>query len=149
MKKFWEKYRVLIFIIVGVAAFVGLSLLVENVGKEEEIIPDDVIAWQSEVPEQEYAITVIALSTCEHCANYKPVITAIATEHSIPLYWFEVDLYGDEASELIKTTFDFSEYTVYSPYTAITNYGEVVAQTTGGMEEADAITFLKDAGAIK
>lgn len=142
MKKFWEKYKVLILVLVGIAALITLSVITENANKVEEVASTDLIEWAEKVQTEEKVLTVIALSYCSHCAEYKPVINEIASEYNIPLYWFEIDEMNSTDSEILTGTVDFSEYKGSSPYTAITYGGQVLDQTVGYANKDAVLEFL-------
>ena len=147
MKKFWEKYKVLIIIIVAVCAFVSLSLLSEK--RVETTKMGDIAVWAEEAPASDFAITIIALSYCDHCKEFNPIITEVAKEYSIPIYWFEYDLLDAEGQNTLVSTFDFTEYEGASPYMAITKKNEVVAQNVGKLGKEATIEFLKTNNIIK
>lgn len=150
MKKFWKKYKGWVIAALAVCAFVALSFLVEGNKPEEGESSSNVSEWVEAVKEDQYIITVIALSYCSHCKDYKPVITSIANEQGIPIYWFEIDTVSEEEANIISSTYEFSEYEGASPYTAITKKGEVVAQYSLGYMDKDAATnFLKTNGVIE
>ncbi len=150
MKKFWKKYKVLVIVALLVVAFVALSFLVEGNKPAAKEPSSSVSEWVEAVKEDKNVITVIALSYCSHCKDYKPVITEIATKYSIPLYWFEIDTVSEADANTISSTYAFSEYEGASPYTAITKKGAVIAQYANGyMSNEQALSFLKDNGVIK
>lgn len=150
MKNFWKKYKVIIIVILAIAAFVGLSFLAEGSKPAIEEPSADLNAWVESVESDEYVITVIGLSYCGHCKEYKPVVTEIASEYSIPFYYFDIDTVTQDEASLISSSYAFTEYEGASPYTAITKNGEVVAQYAQGyMDKETTIQFLKDCGAIK
>ncbi len=148
MKKFWNKYKGLVLVLIALIAFVLLSFLGE--GKEEviETPAADITSWQEGVNKDEYALTIIALSYCGACQNYQPVITRIASENNIPLFWFEIDELAEADATALTNTYDFSEYTGTSPYTAITKNGEVIAQTVGYASEEGTMEFLRTNGLV-
>lgn len=151
MKKFWEKYKILIIVVLAVAAFIGLSIFSEakSTPKESGEISEGILSWKEGVESEEYAITVISLSYCPHCKNYKPIISEIAEEYSLPLYWFDIDELSKVDSSSLTDTYNFSKYDGSSPYTAITSKGEVVNQTVGEMDKEATLDFLRTNGVIE
>ena len=150
MSKFFKKYKGLLIVIVAVLAFVALSILTEAANKQQTTEAyKDVTSWADNLKDEEYAVTVIALTYCSHCHNFNPVITKIANDYAIPLYWFEIDDLTEEESAIVTDTYKFDEYTGSSPYIAVTHKGEVVSEHVGEMTKSATIKFLKEAGAIK
>ena len=150
MKKFWGKYKVAIIIVVALVAFVLLSVLSENANKEETTEAfKDVAVWKEQLKDDEYAVTVIGLTYCQHCHNFNPVITALSKEYDIPLYWFDIDDMSEEDSAVLTGSYECTDYKGSSPYVAVTNKGTVVGQHVGGMSKEATIEFLKESGVIK
>ncbi len=150
MKKFWGKYKILIIVVLAIGAFITLSILTESSKPAESTeVSEDILSWKEGVDSSQYAITVIGLSYCSHCANYKPIISEIAEEYSLPLYWFEIDELSTADSSTLTGTYNFSEYDGASPYTAITSKGEVIGQTVGEMDEETTLDFLRTNGVIE
>ncbi len=104
--------------------------------------------WVEVTKEDKYVITVISLSYCDFCANYKPIIEQIAEENDIKLFWFNIDKMKETDSSILVTTYKFNEhgYEGASPYTAITKNAQFVADKVGGMSSDDLKLFLKENG---
>ena len=150
MKKFWGKYKVLILVVVGILAFIGLSIFTEKASKSKttEALENITVLTES-IPNDKSAVVVIGLTYCSHCHNFNPVITKIAKDYNLPLYWFDYDALSDEDAEALVTAFEEHGYTGSSPYIAVFKDGEVVSTHVGEMGNDSTITFLKEAGVIK
>ena len=151
MKSFFKKYKGLILVLLVVCCFVALSFIGE--GREtkanvESVFYSDVEKWAEDVVSNKNVVTVIALSYCSHCKEYKPVLEQIAVENNLTVYWFEADLIEEKDYQTITSTVDFNEYTGASPYTAISNSGNVLAQTVGYANEEAAYSFFIENGLI-
>ncbi len=146
MKKFWDKYKVLIIIVLAVLAFVALSFLSEN--KEPAQVSENITTWKEIINSDEYVITVIGLTYCPACKSYHPIISDIAEEYSLPLYWFDIDEMSNDDSSQLTNTYNFSQYTGSSPYTVITSGGEVIDEVVGAMDEEETLEFLRTNGVI-
>lgn len=150
MKKFWKKYKVIVILAIAVAAFIGLSFLSESKAPTLESSNQNVSEWSAAVDGDKYVITVIALSYCSACKEYNPIITALAEEYSIPIYWFEIDTLNQEDATIVSSKYAFTEYEGASPYTVITKKGEVISQYAQGyMNKENTLSFLKNSGAVK
>ncbi len=145
MKKFWKKYKVIIIVVLAVLAFTLLSILSENSRKVETSLND----FKDNFGSDEYAVTVIGLTFCDHCHNFSPIIRGISKEYSLPLYWFDIDALSKEDSDYLYEVFEPYGYSGSSPYIAVSNKGKVIDSHTGEMDKETTLTFLKDTGAIK
>lgn len=145
MKNFWKKYKIAIIVIIAVAAFVGLSILIESSRKIESGLDD----FKAGFPNDEYSVTVIGLTYCGHCHNFSPIIRKVAKEYNLPLYWFDYDALSSEDAEYLTNIFGEHGYDGYSPYMAVAKKGEVIANHTGEMTEEATIEFLKENEVIK
>lgn len=150
-KDFLKNNKGLLIVLGIVALLVLMTILVEgNDEPKTEIdystLGSDVSSWYSDTQSDKYVITVIALSYCHYCADYKPKITEIANRNNVSLYWFEIDTMSEEDAQALQSTYKLEQYTGSSPYTAIIKGGEFVTDTVGYMPEEDTITFLTGAG---
>ena len=149
MKKFWKKYKVIVFVVIGILAFVGLSIFTENAAKSNTTeAEENTSALTINIPSDEYAVVVIGLTYCSHCHNFNPVITEISNEYSLPLYWFDYDALNDEDQELLLNTFSEHGYEGASPYIAVMKDGEVVSTHVGEMGKDATLELLKEAEVI-
>ena len=140
MKKFWKKYKVVIIVVLSIVAFIALSILVDI---------SKLYNFKKNFKKDEYAVTVIALTTCPHCHNFKPIIKDITEEYNLPLYWIEFDSLSNKDRNYLNSIFADNGYEGYSPYIAVSKKGKVINNYTGEMEKEDTLTFLRDSGAIK
>ena len=145
MKKFWEKYRLIIIVVLAILAFVLLSILTENSRKTES----DLNKFKDNFANDEYAVTVIGLTYCGHCHNFSPIIRGISKEYNLPLYWFDIDDLSEEDSDYLYKMFEPYGYSGSSPYIAVSNKGKVIDNHTGELDKETTLNFLKNAGAIK
>lgn len=145
MKKFWKKYKIVIIVAVSVLAFVALSVLSEGSRKVESGLED----FKANFTNDEYSIAVIGLTYCEHCHNFSPIIRKISKANNLPLYWFDIDALSNEDSSYLYDLFGEYGYEGASPYIAVINKGNIIANHTGEMDEEATIEFLKESGVIK
>ncbi len=150
MKKFFKKNGGIVIGVVAILAFVALSVLTEVVLKEKttEALKDLTVLTEN-VPNDEAAVVVIGLTYCSHCHNFNPVITKVAGDYNIPVYWFDIDDLSDEDSSTLRETFAEHGYEGSSPYIAVFKNGEVVNNHVGEMTKTATIDFLKESDIIK
>ncbi len=142
-------------------AFVSLSFLIDykeptpsnggsNTIKEVDTkgTTDEMLAWYSDVSNGDEVITIIALSYCSYCKAYKPIITQIAEDEDIALYWFEIDTLSDEDQAVLTGAFDLEKYEGSSPYTFVVKDRAFLGDTVGYMEEENTREFLTSINAL-
>ncbi len=139
-------------IAVFVALFVGLSFLIDTSGSKPEKKEEPTLSaydWLADTQTEDYIITVLALTTCQYCQAYKPVITKIADDYGLKLYFFETDELETTDTTILTTTYELKNYEGYVPFTFILKDGEVVGDQTGYNDEETTIQLLREVGAIK
>ena len=127
--------------------FIGLSFLINTNGepKEEKTISK----WLEEYNNGETLVTVIASSTCPHCKNLKPIITASSNKYGYKLYFFEADTLSEDEYKILSTTVELKGYEGYVPYVFTIVDKKLTNSTTGEMSDTELTKFLKEAKVIK
>lgn len=147
MKKFFNKNWKTILLVVLVASFALLVMFNEDKGVKES--SEQVVAWSTDTSQEEPVVTVLASSTCGYCAQYEPVIEALAEENDFKLYWFELDQLNDTDTQTLISTYELEEFDGSVPYTFITEDNQFVTHTIGAMDKANTELLLKNNGVIK
>lgn len=94
-----------------------------------------------------YAL-VIGQSFCGACNSYKPIISKVANENNIKIYYLEYDVLSSEDKEKIsKLNKKFENFS--TPYTLVTKKSKILAEKVGYQEEADLVKLLKENKIIK
>lgn len=140
MKKIFKKYKVAIIIVLSIIGFITLLILIDIC---------KLYNFKKNFKNDEYAVTVIALTTCPHCKNFQPIIKKISKEYELPLYWIEFDTLSSKDRKYLNEIFVDNGYEGYSPYIAVSNKGKVIDNHTGELDKETTLNFLKNAGAIK
>ena len=156
MKKFWKNNKGLIIGIGAVILLVLFTILQDN-SKEEKVIEIDesllsaeMSDWLNSTREDKYVVTVIGMTTCPHCQNYKPVITSVSDNENLNLYFFEADtITNAEDNNALENAYELENYEGSVPYTFVTKNGEFVCDTVGGMDEKGTNDFLRSCGVIE
>ena len=130
--------------------FFGMSFLVHtNSDKKEGVNDMTVEEWKKDFDVGETLVTVIASSTCPHCQNLKPIITASSKKYGYKLYFFEADKLTEEENDIISTSVELEDYEGYVPYTYVIKEQKFVSSHTGEMPDSELTKFLKEAKVIK
>lgn len=151
MKKFWEKYKVVVIVGVLLAAFIGLSFLLEgnDINNETSSSESSVSDWVNDSLEEKYTIAVIAQTTCSYCEMYKPVIESIQSKYEdLNIYWFHTDELSNADYSTLSGTYDISDTFKGTPYTMLTYHGVLVDYISGYVDEDTLVQFLIDNGVI-
>ena len=152
-KSFWKNNKSTIIIVGFIVLLLAVTFLIEgNEKKSTEVdyssVGTEIKAWYDDTQKDQNVVTVIALSYCGYCANYKPIITALSSERGFKLYWFEIDTMSEEDSAALQNTYKLEQYSGSSPYTVVTKKGAFVKDVVGYMEKAELVSFLEGAGAL-
>lgn len=141
--------------------FFGLSFLVNGKDKETTTTDNnlkevtltgassDIQSWYADLQTDKTVVTVIALSYCEHCANFEPIITKIAEEYDLTLHIFNIDKLETVDSNALTGAYNLVQYEGASPYTFVAKSGTFLGDTVGEMDETNTLNFLKSIDALK
>lgn len=121
--------------------FVGMSFLVNTKGEPKVV--QTVQAWHEDYENGETFVTVLAMSTCQHCQNLKPIIKASSSRYGYKLYFFEVDKLSEDDYNTLTTTIPLDTYEGYVPYVFSVVNKKLTNSTTGEMPDEDLTDFLK------
>jgi len=155
MKKFIKNNKGLL-IGLGVVLLLVLFTILQETNKSTEVEIDEsalsaeMSTWLNDTRSDEYVVTVIGMTTCPHCQNYKPVIEEVSKNENIKLYFFEADTITNEAdNKALENAYELENYEGSVPYTFITKNGEFIADNVGGMDKDATLNFLRENNVIK
>ena len=127
--------------------FVGLSFLINTNGEPKE--DRSVSAWYNDFNNGETLVTVLASSTCPHCKNLKPIITASSNKYGYKLYFFEADKLSESDYTTLTEAIELEGYEGYVPYTFTIVNKKLTNNTTGEMSDSVLTDFLKKGKVIE
>ena len=151
MKEIWDKYKVIIIVIILLGMFVGLSFLLEtdSVKNETNSSGPSVSEWVNDSLEEKFTIAVIAQTTCSFCEMYKPVVESVENKYEdLNVYWFHTDELSNADYSTLSGTYDISDTFKGTPYTMLTYHGVLIDHISGYVDEETLIQFLVDNGVI-
>ena len=158
------KKNIGVIIVVVIVTLLCVFAMLTEAGKEDnnssggnveinlDALSSDMLAWHEATQKDKYVVTVIALSYCGYCKEYKPVIQEITDDENIPFYYFDIDTLNETAPEdanALQYAYDLENYTGSSPYTFITKNGEFIGDRVGAMDKETTISFLNSLGVVK
>lgn len=142
-----KKKTPLIIAIVGIVLFILLGVMIRN--NNGSNVEKTVSDWTKDVTLGKKVLTVMGLTTCSHCQEYKPVITSLAKKYGINFYFFETDTLTKEELEVLSNTYDLVDFKSQVPFTFIVNNNAYVTGKTGYSDRDDILEFLKENDLIK
>ena len=131
----------LIIIGVVVVSFALLGILT-NLNSGEDIESKTVSEWLTDTSSGKGVVTVIGLTTCSHCQEYKPKIISLARKKGFNLYFFEVDTLSQEDRDTLLNTYELADYTEQVPFTYIINDNSYVDGMVGFSDINEVKDFL-------
>ena len=107
-----KKNNNLIWIIAIVILVLLLAFLIINKaiskGNLVELTYDE---FTEKIDNEESFVLCISLTTCSHCATYKPKLESVAKDYGIDLYYIDIDKYSDEEQEEFVKVINFNDTT--------------------------------------
>ncbi len=107
-----KKNSNLIWIIAIVILVLLLSFLIINKaiskGNLVELTYDEFV---QKIDNEESFVLCISLTTCSHCATYKPKLESVAKDYGIDLYYIDIDKYSEEEQEEFEKIINFNDST--------------------------------------
>lgn len=107
-----KKNSNLIWIIAIVILVLLLSFLIINKaiskGNLVELTYDEFV---QKIDNEESFVLCISLTTCSHCATYKPKLESVAKDYGIDLYYIDIDKYSGEEQEEFEKIINFNDST--------------------------------------
>lgn len=107
-----KKNSNLIWIIAIVILVLLLAFLIINKaiskGDLVELTYDE---FTEKIDNEESFVLCISLTTCSHCATYKPKLESVAKDYGIDLYYIDIDKYSEEEQEEFEKIINFNDST--------------------------------------
>lgn len=107
-----KKNSNLIWIIAIVILVLLLAFLIINKaiskGNLVELTYDEFV---QKIDNEESFVLCISLTTCSHCATYKPKLESVAKDYGIDLYYIDIDKYSGEEQEEFEKIINFNDST--------------------------------------
>ncbi|NLC48266.1 MAG: hypothetical protein GX758_02785 [Tenericutes bacterium] len=124
---------------------------VNNLAKEIDVssASKELKEWYTYVTSEDaLAVTVVALSYCDYCKQYKPILTQIASEEKFKMYYFDIDTMSEIDSAVLTGVYNLEKYEGSSPYSFVTKNKKFLGDVVGYMNREQTINFLTSVGAM-
>lgn len=146
LKKFWNKFKLPIIVVVLLAIFVVISTLIGDKVERDEV--DD---WIDATKKKQYVVTLLSQTSCGYCAQFKPVVNEVVAEYGDKFMYklFEINTIVDKAISN-KLIYAYDIKFTGTPHLFVTYDGKLI----GEFEEKERtkeklVQFLKDKGVIE
>ena len=116
-----------------------------DVSKASKTIQD----WYNDLASGETVVSVLASSKCPHCQELKPIITKVAEDYKLKLYFVEADQMDSVDYEIYTKAIELVGYNGSVPYMFIVSDKKFVNSHTGSMSQEDLVDYLKDNNVIE
>ena len=136
--------KLLVSSIVSLSVYSLILLAIINTVPERTV--DE---WYNDINSGKEVITVIGLTTCSHCQEYKPVIQSLSKKYNFNLYFFEVDTLPEKEKDILFNTIELKDYDNHVPFTFIVRSKEYVTGVVGYNGRDSIKEFLKEYEIIK
>ncbi len=153
-ENFFKKYGTFLVIAALLIIFVIVAVATKDTdtgSKNEEtvFVSMGVSEWQEAVKGEDVMVTTLAQTTCSWCNQFKPVIQKVAEDNNVEVVWIDVDtIASEEEKNSLFGTFEQLQ-SFGTPYTIITQNGEIKGEISGYVDEAELINTFKEYGVIK
>ena len=91
--------------------------------------------------DDEYLIVTLALTTCQHCKNFKPTAKEFASSINYKYYWINLDKLDTDVKKELTGLFD--EYRG-TPYTAVIHAGKIAGSISGNTTLEDLTSRMNE-----
>lgn len=90
-------------------------------------------------------VVVIKRDGCGYCDMYEPIVTEVANEYSLPIYYINMSNLTSEEQSALSTSNSYLRKTQWGTPTTLFMYGKTVVDSIGGYVEKDALVeFVKE-----
>lgn len=96
-----------IVILVLLVAFLIINKAISK-GNLVELTYDEFV---QKIDNEESFVLCISLTTCSHCATYKPKLESVANDYGIDLYYIDIDKYSEEEQDEFEKIINFNDST--------------------------------------
>ena len=96
-----------IVILVLLLAFLIINKAISK-GNLIELTYDEFV---QKIDNEESFVLCVSMTTCSHCATYKPKLESIAKDYAIDLYYIDIDKYSEEEKDEFEKIINFNDST--------------------------------------
>ena len=146
-----KKLHIISYLLIGIG-FVMLCVLVSATSKyrlnsevKSHLIDIDYDKFTELIKGNEKSVVMVGRPTCSHCVAFKPVITKVANDYEIDIYYLNTDEILDEDD--FNDLWDFIEASG-TPTTVIVGENKLISGQEGEMTREKLVSWLGENGVI-
>jgi len=146
-----KKLNIISYLLVGIG-FVMLCVLVSATSKyrlngeaKSHLIDIDYNKFTELIKGNDKSVVMVGRPTCSHCVSFKPVITKVANDYEVDIYYLNTDEIIDEDD--FNDLWDFIEASG-TPTTVIVGGDKLISRQEGEMTREQLVNWLGENGVI-
>ena len=90
-------------------------------------------------------VVVIKRDGCGYCDMYEPIVTEVASEYNLPIYYINMSNLTSEEQSALSSSNSYLRKNQWGTPTTLFMYGKTVVDSIGGYVEKDALVeFVKE-----
>ena len=90
-------------------------------------------------------VVVIVRDGCSFCDDYKPILTEVAGEYNLPIYYINLSNLTSEENSALSTSNSYLKKEQWGTPTTLFMYGDTVVDSIGGYVDKDTfVEFAKE-----
>lgn len=100
--------------------------------------------YAKKVENKEAFIVIIERAGCGYCEQYMPIVTEVAEEKKIPIYYIDTDTLTTEEMNLLSTKNNYLKKNKWGTPTTLFMLGDRVLNSIGGYVEKESVLSFLD-----
>lgn len=100
--------------------------------------------YAQKVENKEAFIIIIERTGCGYCEQYMPIVTEVAKEKKIPVYYIDTDTLTAEEMNLLSTKNNYLKKNKWGTPTTLFMLGDRVLDSIGGYVEKESVLSFLD-----
>ena len=101
--------------------------------------------YEEKVNNEESLVVIIVRDSCGYCEMNEPIVSEVANEYKLPIYYINLTNLSDEEIDLLSTTNAYLKKNDWGTPTTLFMYGAHVVDSISGYVEKDALVdFVKE-----
>ena len=113
-------------------------------GSEKELTKIDYTTYEEKINNGENFLIIIERKGCGYCEKYMPIVTEVASEKEIPIYYIDTaDLSSEEFTKLENSNLYLKREQWGTPTTLLLSGNSVAASLGGYVEKDEFVEFIE------
>ena len=101
--------------------------------------------YEEKVNNEEAFVVIIVRDGCGYCEMYEPIVSEVANEYKLPIYFINLTNLSEDEVNLLSTTNSYLKRNDWGTPTTLFMYGSHIVDSISGYVEKDAfVDFVKE-----